>query len=243
VTKSILIFTLALACSTPAIAQSSTPSSTLFHREWEGTFFGGYAFSKDYNFMTAVSGSDQGSTGTVGMHYDAGYRLGARVTQNLGDFFAATLEYGFADQDLRLTNVTPKVSNLYLSQFVHNLNYNVSYSPMNPTQRFRPHVEAGVGALLFHLGSDSKSEALLRGVPLEDSWEVFFNYGIGFKHLVADRFALTVDAKGRMSEIPTYGLPKTTRLVDGVYVPAISTRGLMHTWQFNVGIAHQWDKW
>ena len=265
-TKRIVVFVLAFACSAPAFAQVSTPASTqsstpyssqtpapyspqtpappdpLHHREWEGTFYAGYVFLKDYKFQTAISGRDE-KLGVVEMQYESGYRMGARATQNLGDFFAATVEYGFSDQGLRLINVAPRIRTLNLNHFVHSLIYDVSFSPRTRDKRFRPHVELGTGVLLFHVAGESKAEALDRGLGLEDSWEVVFNYGVGFKHLVADHFALVVDFKGRMSDIPTYGLPKATRIVDGEYQPAISAHGLMHAWQFNIGIAHQWDAW
>jgi hypothetical protein len=266
VSKSI-VFTLALACSAPAFAQVSTPPSTPtstptyrtttppnstpassqssphYHREWEGSFFAGYAFLRDYKFQTVVLGSEQESPGVVGMQFDSGYRLGARVTQNLRDYFAATVEYGFADQPLRFTNLTPRAPTVFLDHYIHSLTYEISYTPMTRDKRFRPYISGGAGALLFHLTEDAKAQASARGIGLEDSWELVFSWGVGFKHLVADRFAVVVDFKGRVSDTPTYGLPRFSRLVDGQYLPAISTRGLMHSWQLNLGLAHQWDSW
>jgi hypothetical protein len=49
------------------------------------------------------------------MHYASGYQIGVRVTQNLGEFAAASLEYNFANQPLRFTNLTPTVQSLSLS--------------------------------------------------------------------------------------------------------------------------------
>jgi opacity protein-like surface antigen len=252
-TKSILVFALALACSTSAYAQVTTPTISptpttqtpvLQHGEWEGTFFAGYAFLQDYKFKTIVSAKDeatpQNAPGVVEMHYSSSYRLGARATQNLGDFFAASLEYGFSDQPLRLVNVSQRVPSLYLSHFVHSLTYNVSFSPMARDKRFRPHIAIGTGALLFHIAEDSRTDARDRGLDLEDSWEVLFNYGVGFKYLAADRMAITADVQGRTSRVPTYGLPKYSRLVEGQFQPAITTTGLMHAWQVNLGFAYQW---
>ena len=175
------------------------------------------------------------------MRFESGYRIGARATQNLGEFFATTIEYGFSDQPLRLTNVSSRLPNLNMSHFVHSLTYNVSFSPMRRSQRFRPHIEAGTGALLFHISENSKNDAEDRDLRLEDSWEVLFNYGIGFKYLFADRFALVADVKGRVSDIPTYGLPSKSKFVNGQFEPAISASGIMHSWQINIGFAHQWD--
>lgn len=244
-TRSILVLVLALACSAPAFAQiTASPSSgPPQHREWEGAGFAGYAFPQAYKFQTRVAGRASESVGTVGMEFESGYRIGARVSQNLGSFLTADMEYNFSDQPLRLTNLTPNAPNLYLSHFLHSLTYSVSYSPRPPEKRFRPYVGAGGGVQLFYLSEESKLETAKLGVGLRDSWEALFNWGGGVRHLVADRFAVIVDVKGRLTRIPTYGLPRSAQLVDGQYQPAISTRGLMHSWQINLGLAHQWDRW
>jgi hypothetical protein len=241
-TRILMILVFALSSSVFALAQ--TPASSLpHHREWEASGFTGFAFAKDYKFRTVVSGNDQESSGVVGMQYESGYRVGGHVGQDFGRFLGADLEYSFTDQPLRFTNLSPSAQSLYLSHFVHSLIYNVSFSPRTPDKRFRPYVGAGAGALLFYVTGESKAEALKLGIGLRDSWEAAFNFGGGFKHLVADRFALTVDVKSRLSRVPTYGLPRSAQLVDGQYQPALSVRGLMHSWQINFGVAHQWDSW
>ena len=260
-TKSILVFTLALASATPAFAQAITQSqtqpTTLYHREWEGSFFAGYTFHQDYTFRTVVRGRDD-SPGVVTMRFTPGYRIGGRVTQNFAEYFSATMEYALTQQELRLTNVIKRVPSLNMGHFVHSLMYNIAFSPMPRDSRFRPHIELGTGALLFHISDHSKQDAedqdhdfdfIIDRDPaldlrLEDSWAIAFNYGVGFKYLVADKYALTVNANGRVSGLPTYGLPRTPRVINGEFTPAISTNGKpMQSWQLTIGFAHQWDAW
>jgi len=195
----------------------------------------------DYKFRTVVAGGDEPSPGVVEMQFSSGYRMGARATQHLGENFSASVEYGFTRQALRLTNVIQRLPYLNMGHYVHSFTYNVAFSPMTRDERFRPHVELGTGALWFHISERGRTEAQDRDLRLEDSWEVVFNYGVGFKYLVSDRFALTADFKGRLSDIPTYGLPTSTRRVNGQFEPAITTHGVMHALQLNFGFAHEWD--
>src|SRR6185436_6928391 len=123
--------------------------------------------AKDEGSIEA-SPKDVAAPGVVGMHFSSSYRMGARATQYLGDYFAATVEYGFSNQPLRLTNVLPRIQSLYMNHYVHTLTYNISFSPMPRDRWFRPHIEIGTGASLFHIANDSREEASDRGLDLED---------------------------------------------------------------------------
>src|SRR6267142_825060 len=87
------ILVLTLTCFRPAFAQVSYSPE---HREWEVSGFLGGSFGGNFQFPTTVSGDSQGSSRTVGMHYASGYQIGMRVTQNLGDSWAAALHQSFA---------------------------------------------------------------------------------------------------------------------------------------------------
>src|SRR5262249_50595133 len=141
---------------------------------------------------------------TVGMHYANGYQLGARVSERLDDFWGAELEYTFANQPLRFTNLSPTIQSLSLSHLVHRLTYNISFAPPMRTKRFRPYVKSGIGTALFYIPGDSKEEAFQKGLKLRDTWEFAFNAGGGFKYLVTDIAALTVDVRDQMSPVPSY---------------------------------------
>ena len=86
------------------------PAYSPEHREWEGGGFAGASFSKGFQFPTSVNGTGQQQT--VGISFASGYQVGAQITQNLRDFWAASLEYSFANQPLRFTNLTPTIQSL-----------------------------------------------------------------------------------------------------------------------------------
>lgn len=230
---------LTIACLQPAFAQVSY---SLEHREWEVTGFAGRSFVTKSRFSTPVTGSDQESSRTVGIEYASGYETGVRVSQNVNDFWAADLEYSFANQPLTFTNLSPGIESLSLTQYIHDFSYNVSYLPLPRTKRFRPYVLAGVGAALFYIAGRSKKDALELGVWLRDSWEFTFNWGGGFKYLIQDQFALTFDVKDRISRVPSYGLPASTVVAGGQYQPGIAVHGPLQNWQLNFGFTFQWDE-
>jgi outer membrane protein W len=237
-TKSALILLLTLSCTRIAFAQTS-PEPT--NREFEVTGFAGNTFGRDYQFQTRVSGSDQESSRIVGMHYAAGYQAGVRANQNFADFATAELEYSFANQPLRFSNLSEPGSVLDLSHYLHSFSYGVVFSPMRKDKRFRPYFGGGAGTTFFYVSGTSKQEALLQGVGLRDSWEFVFNWGGGVKYLVRDQFAIALDVKDRISRVPNYALPSTGQVINGRYVPAIATQGIMQVWQVNFGFTYQWD--
>jgi len=235
-----LILGLAPGSFTAAFAQDHYPNE---HREWEATGFAGQSFTRKLQFPTPVIGSSEESSRTVGMQEASGYQIGVGANQNVNDFWAADLEYSFAHQDLRFTNLSPSIPSLSLNQFIHHLTYSVSYLPLPRTKRFRPYADVGVGSALFYLPGRVKKDALELGLKLRDSWEFEFHWGGGFKYLVADQFALTFDVKNRLSRVPSYGLPESARIVDGVFQPGLARHGTLQSWQFNFGLTYQWDEW
>src|SRR5689334_8933774 len=103
----IIILVLTLVCASPIFAQGD--------HHYDGGFLGGASLvGGDFHFPTAVSGSEQGAYRTVGVHYASGYQIGARVAETLGDFWAADLEYSFANQPFRFTNLSPNIQSLSL---------------------------------------------------------------------------------------------------------------------------------
>jgi hypothetical protein len=174
------------------------------------------------------------------MRYVAGLDAGIRLGENINDFWAADLEYGFASQRLHLTNLSPDIQDLSLNHSVHHFSYDISYSPMPRARRFRPYARMGAGVGLFYIG-DSKYEARLQGVNLRDSWVFTVNLGGGFKYLVHDQTALILNFKDQLSGVPTYGLNRAAHVRDGRYRPGIATTGYLHVLQVNLGIEFQWD--
>src|SRR5262245_60577570 len=189
---------LTFICSETGFAQTSDWPK---HREYGVEAFGGASFVRNFQFLTPVSGSIPTAT-TVGMHYASGYMIGLRITQNLGDFAAADLEYSFANQPLRFINLTPDIPSLSLGHSVQHFSYNVSYLPLPLEKRLRPYGSIGAGAVWYHISKGSKNEAAALGVGLNGNWEFAFSAGGGLKYLVQDQFALTFNVKDQISGVP-----------------------------------------
>jgi outer membrane protein W len=210
--------------------------------QYHATGFGGGSVGGSFQFSTNVTGSSVETNRAVGMRYANGYQLGASVGEKLDDFWGAELEYTFANQPLRFTNLSPTIQSLALSHLVHRLTYNISFAPPMSTKRFRPYGKAGIGTALFYITGDSKEEALQSGLRLRDSWEVALNAGGGFKYLLTDIAAFTFDVRDQMSPVPSYGLPRSASVINGQFQPGFAHKGWFNSWQFGVGIAFQWDE-
>src|SRR5262249_9141130 len=146
-------------CSQVAFAQQSYP---LRYRQWEVSGFAGGSFmSAESEFPTQVTDNGQ-VTGvrTVGLHWGSGGQIGFRLGENLGEYWTANLEYSFANQPATLTNLSPTVQSLTLSQSVNHFSYGFSYTPANRSRRFRPYGEFGTGATLYFLRGSSTDAAL-----------------------------------------------------------------------------------
>jgi opacity protein-like surface antigen len=232
------VLSLTFVCCASAFAQSSYSPE---HREWEVTVFSGTSAGATREFPTSVLGSDQGLSRTVRMHYNSGWLLGARANQNFGDYWAAELEYSFANQRLNFDGLLPGQS-LAFTNYLHNVSYNATFLPLPRTSRFRPYADAGIGFGLFFIPKRSEKDALANGIHLRDSWEFLFNWGGGLKYLVADQFAITFDVRDRLSRVPSYGLPESARIINGQFQPGMASHGALQIWQFNLGFTYQWDE-
>jgi outer membrane protein W len=236
--KQIPMWFLALAFSGQAFAQRSYSPE---HRDWEVTAFGGGSFVNDHEFPTPVVGVGQQQSETVGVHYAAGYQVGLRIGENLGDYWGADLEYSFANQPLTFTNLSPAIQSFSAGQAIHHFSYNVSYLPFTPRSRFRPYGSIGAGAALYYISKASKIEASSLGLSLRSDWQFAANFGGGFKYLIEDEVAVTFDVRDQMSKFPSYGLPQSTQVIAGRYQPGLARTGLLHNWQLNIGFTFQWD--
>jgi hypothetical protein len=175
------------------------------------------------------------------MHYDTGYLLAVRLNQNLGDWWSASLEYSFANQKLRYSNLSPTVQSLSMNQYTHRISYNVAYLPKPRTSRFRPYVDAGAGVAGYYLGGQAKKNAGQLGLFFDNSWTFLFNWGGGAKYLIMDQFAFGADVKDQITPVPSYGLPSSARVVNGQFFPGIAHHGVFQNWQINLGLSFQWD--
>src|SRR5262245_10230114 len=100
--RSGLILLLACACVQVGFAQDSHKHE---FGEWDAAGFAGASVIGDVHFRTPVFNDGLIGFQSVGMHYASGYQVGLRGNQNLGYYWAAELEYSFANQPLTFTNL------------------------------------------------------------------------------------------------------------------------------------------
>src|SRR5262245_4488927 len=140
-------------------------------KDWEVTTFGRGSFGKTFDFRTFLT-STAGvpiATRDVGLHFASGYQVGVNCRENLGDYWAADLQYTFANAPLEFTNLTPTVPSLGMGHSIHTFTYNGMFQAFSYHHRFRPYARAGAGASLFFLNDKSDAEAVLgRAVDLRD---------------------------------------------------------------------------
>lgn len=72
------------------------------HRQWEFTGFGGASFLGDHLSSMPVSGASGQESGQIRLKYSSGYQVGFRLTENVYDHWAVSLEYSFSNQHLFL---------------------------------------------------------------------------------------------------------------------------------------------
>jgi opacity protein-like surface antigen len=222
-----------LSLTVEAFGQVSSPPA---YHKWEGTAFGGGSFAGKFKVPSATSGS-------VGLNYGGGYQVGLQARQNLGDYWAADLEYSFSNQPLTLTNLRPDIESFAVSHSIHQFSYSYSHQPLSHHRRFRPYGRIGAGASLFYIHGSSKHDTADLGVPLRDSWKFTVNLGGGARYMVHDDVALTLDMRDHISGVPSYGLPPPPRVVNGQPVPGSERAGLMHNIRLNFGVTIRWDNW
>lgn len=209
------------------------------YQKWEFSLFGGAGFLSDRNLLTPVEGERESRT--VGVENDSGYVLGVRVTENLSRRFGAELEYSVSDQSLQFQNLKSTVPVLDLDQKVHQLTYNILFYPAGRFHSFRPFLSVGGGATFFQVDSDSEGAALLEGINVRDRWKPAFNFGGGVKHTFNRNWGMRVDVRDQITGVPDYGLPSVSPVIDGIIEAGLRPDGVLHNWQFTVGISYFWD--
>ncbi len=219
-----------------ASAQIIYPART---DKWEFSgFFGINKPTGDDSFLTPVS---DGSTQLVSLDSETGYVVGARITQNLRNFFAAELEYSFANQRAALVNLSPALPRFDLRQKVHTVNYNGLVYLTRRGSKIRPFGTAGVGVSLFQLSGETGSRGVAVGLDLVDRWKFAFSWGGGVKILKWRNWGVRFDFRDTVTGIPDFGLPRVSEVVNGIPGPALRPDGLMHRLQFSGGFVYSFS--
>jgi opacity protein-like surface antigen len=236
-TRSLVLLLILTAVQSFVVAQITPPT---IHSEWEASFFGGFASASDQTSLTPVEG--QSSARPVGLDYKNGYLLGLRITQNLGEYLGAELEYSFADQPLDFVNLRPSLPTLDVKHNIHSIIYSILVYPFDRSGRLRPFGTVGGGTSFFYIGKDSKNKAAGEGIVLKDRWKFAFSFGGGVKYLLTNKLGVRVDVRDQITGVPNYGLPDTSPVLPGGEIgAAFRADGRIHNWMLNVGLNYYWN--
>ena len=208
--------------------------------EWELSFFAGMSSLGETSSTAPV----EGSTGThsSSIKPDSGILLGARLTQNLGRYFAAEMDYTFADHSGTFSNPTPVIPSLNMDQTSHSLYYDLLFYIRDSNSKFRPYATGGVGVTYFALDDAIKSASEQMGFPMNNSWEVGIRVGGGAKYRLSDKIGIRADFTDQISDTPGYGLPSTVTVVDLVPGAGYSPSGTLHNMQMSFGLIYYPEK-
>jgi opacity protein-like surface antigen len=223
----------------PMAAHAQTLAET--HRRWELGIFGGTSTISNRNSTVQVAGNSGQASRTVKMEFASGSDLGIRVMENLGQHWAAALEYSFSNQPLKLSGLSDPAPSFHLKQSVHRISYDILYLPRSRYERLRPFVFAGPGVALFYVRENSRSAASALNMNLTSPWKATFNWGGGAKYLFMNHLAAAAQITDSISTVPRYGLPKAASLSSNIFTPGFNPSGLMHNWRLSAGFVYEWD--
>jgi len=139
--------------------------------------------------------------------------MGARITENIWNYFALEQDFGFFSYHrLVFRGPTPNGTPIPIfGTHVYEGSFNgvMHFTPRD--SKFRPFVTAGAGEANY-VPNDAARQAA-EGLPpsagfsnLRSSSGLEFNYGGGLKYQLSPRFGLRVDARGLYGHTPQFGL-------------------------------------
>lgn len=203
--------------------------------KWEVSFFGGMGGLSNRTLLTPISGNGMQA---VSLRFDSSYVLGARVTENLGRFFGAELEYNFKNAPLRLSNLSPTLSRLDLEHRVHTITYNGLIYLADRRAKIRPFGSVGAGASFFEVSGASQEEGVMQGLDIRNRWKFAFSFGGGAKFRLNRHWGVRLDVRDHVSGVPNYGLPRQAPVTDGVQGAGLRPDGTLHNWYLGAGIMY-----
>jgi len=232
--KKTLVIVLFFALSALGVSAQGVPSQA--ENKWEVSGFFGFGGAGDDVFVTPV---EEGATQDVRLALEQSFVLGLRITENLGQYLGAELEYSLTNQPLLFQNLSPTLPFLALDHKVHKLAYSVLFYGMRRQKRIRPFGSIGFGTSFFQVNNNSQNEALRQGADLNNRWKLAFSYGAGVKLQVAPSWGVRADFRDQVTGVPDFGFPSQAPLrKDGGTGPGFRADGVLHNWQTTVGLTY-----
>jgi opacity protein-like surface antigen len=232
--KNALVMVLFFVLSIPGVSAQGISSQA--KDKWEASGFFGFGGAGDDVFVTSV---EEGATQDVRLDLEQSYVLGIRITENLGQYLGAELEYSFTNQPLLFQGLSPTLPFLALDHQVHKLAYSALFYGISRQSRIRPFGSVGFGTSFFQVSNNSQDEALREGADLKNRWKLAFSYGAGVKLQVAPGWGVRADFRDQVTGVPDFGFPSQAPLLEGGETgPGFRADGILHNWQTTVGVTY-----
>ncbi len=228
-----VLLTAGLILCAPLSAQSGRIKK---NPEWELSFFAGMAMLGEAEANTPIEGSSDFLSSSI--EPDDGILLGARITQNIGNYFGAEFDYIFSDHDGKFVNPTPDTAKLDFDQTTHSFFYNLLFYARDPYKALRPYVTGGIGATLYALDGSIKSTSKQLGFSMNNNWKAGFRVGGGVKYRLNNKIGLRVDLADQISDTPSFGLPSVVPVENSVAGAGYSPSGTLHNLQMSFGLIY-----
>ena len=200
----LMLATFGVLAITPSLARAQNaagPKSDDYFNFIELNAYGGYG---NYTKLTSSPASK----------IEGGGLMGARITENVWNYFALEQDFGFYSYH-KLTFRGPTQAGLPISSLPMHIYQGSFNGVLHVTPRgskFRPFVTVGIGAAGYVPNQSAVRYA--QGLPASAGFSNFGsrsqfegNYGAGLKVQVAPRFGLRFDVRGYIGFAPGFGLP------------------------------------
>jgi hypothetical protein len=230
----LLPLALCLLFSSDAFAQ--------FREHAELNVFGAGSVYSRNRFLTGAPQSAVPVPGDIKI--DPNARFGARFGVYTRGHWGEEFFYSFEPNTVTLSQVvasSPRTVDLRVR--MHNYGVNALYYLVETeSHALQPFLSAGLGGVAYQIRQESLVIARdpARGLPdINNSNELAFNFGLGFKARSSGWFGIRLDARDFISRSPSFGLVRQSNNPSATVMPAT---GVTHNAELSVGLTFYFSR-
>jgi hypothetical protein len=171
-------------------------------------------------------------------------RFGARLGVYTRGHWGQEFFYSFEPNNVRISNGGPAPTVTDMKIRMHNYGVNALYYLVETeSNAFQPFVSAGLGGAAYQIRQESLSDVrdpAQDNLPdVNNSNELVFNYGFGFKTRSSGWLGIRVDLRGFIGRSPSFGLERQSIDPRATVLPAT---GPLHNGEFSVGLVFYFNR-
>jgi len=189
----------------------------------ELNFFGAGSI---YTKNTYLIGFPQSATPIPGeMRFQNHARFGARLGVYTRGHWGQEFFYSFEPNTVRISNAGPVPTTTDMRLRISNYGANALYYILETeSSTFQPFLSAGLGGTLYQIRQESlvqvRDPAIGNLRDVNNSNELAFNWGLGFKTYPGGRFGLRLDIRDFIARTPSFGLARQSNNPTATVLPA-----------------------